>query len=111
MHKYQDLLQQKKMSYIDFLETIESEILGTESIKSEETMEILEEVPEENGNLSIKTEIDAQNDYIELQQILDKNTKIIEDSMKIVTKIQIPKIYIPKIRVHVPTVNKFRNED
>ncbi|MHA2287839.1 MAG: beta-class carbonic anhydrase [Promethearchaeota archaeon] len=111
MHKYQDLLQQKKISYIDFLETIESEILGAESIESEEIMEIEEEFKEGNGDLNIKKEIDTPAEYQELQKILDKNTKVIENSIKIVSNIQIPKIYIPKIRVHIPGVNKNKIEE
>jgi carbonic anhydrase len=109
--KYQDLLQQKRINYVDFLETIESEIVGAQYTESEETMEILEETPEVNIDVNKKPEVETQDDYQEMQKILNENTKLIENSMKFVSNIQIPKIYIPKIRVRVPGVNKIKNED
>ena len=98
-------------NYIDYLETIEGEILGTEPDELEETIEIIEEVPIVNENLKIKGELDVQDEFNELQKILNKNTKVIEKSMKIVSNIQIPKIYLPKIKVHIPGINKNKNED
>ena len=117
MHGYQKLLRQKRMAHIDFLETIESEIVGSESlepgdiIEKSETVEILDDIVEENDNIKLKTEFRSVKEHSELQQILEKNAEVIEKSMNIVSNIQIPKIYIPKIRVRVPKVNIYRKEE
>lgn len=117
MQNYQKLLRQKRMAHVDYLETIESEIVGTEDsdpseiIEKPETVEILEEIVEDNKDYNLKAEMVSQVEYKDLQQILEKNAEVIEKSMKIVSKIQIPKIFIPKIRVRIPKVNKYRNED
>jgi len=117
MHNYQKLLQQKRMTHIDFLETIESEIVGTEPLElgdineKSETVEILDEIAEENEDFNLKAETVTEVEYRDLQQILKKNAEVIEKSMNIVSKIQIPKIFIPKIRVHIPKVNLYKKED
>jgi len=111
MQNYQKLLRQKRMAHIDYLETIESEIVGTEDsdpseiTEKPETVEILEEIVEDNRDYNLKAEMVSKVEYKDLQQILEKNAEVIEKSMKIVSKIQIPKIFIPKIRVRVPKVN------
>jgi len=111
MQNYQKLLRQKRMAHIDYLETIESEIVGTEDsdpseiTEKPETVEILEEIVEDNKDYNLKAEMVSKVEYKDLQQILEKNAEVIEKSMKIVSKIQIPKIFIPKIRVRVPKVN------
>jgi carbonic anhydrase len=117
MQNYQKLLRQKRMAHIDFLETIESEIVGTEDsdpseiTEKPETVEILEEIVEDNKDYNLKAEMVSKVEYKDLQQILEKNAEVIKKSMKIVSKIQIPKIFIPKIRVRIPKVNKYRNEE
>jgi len=117
MHNYQKLLQQKRMNHIDFLETIESEIVGTELTESGEIFEkpegvdILEDKEGENGDLNLKKELVSEIEFKELQQILEKNAELIKKSMNIVSKVQIPMIHVPKIRVYVPKVNLYKKED
>jgi len=117
MQNYQKLLQKKRMNHIDFLETIESEIVGTEPTESNEFIEkpesvdILDDSVEDNKNLNLKTESVSEIKYKNLQQILEKNTEVIKKSMNIVSKVQIPKIYIPKIRIYTPKVNRYKKED
>lgn len=117
MLNYQKLLHKKKMNQIDFLESIESEIVGTEAVIPEltvekpEVVEVLDEIVKDDEDFNLKSEFRRENDLIDIQKILKKNTEVIEKSLNIVSKIQIPKIYIPKIRVHVPKVNKYRKEE
>jgi hypothetical protein len=105
------------MNHIDFLETIESEIVGTEPIETDEIIEntevidVLDEVVEENEDFDLKTEFKSKENLTDIQLILKKNAEVIEKSMHIISNIQIPKIRIPKIRVHVPKVNKYRKEE
>ncbi|MFX0074458.1 MAG: beta-class carbonic anhydrase [Candidatus Hermodarchaeota archaeon] len=112
MHNYQQILQQKRMNHIDFLETIESEIIGPKILESNETIERPEpiEIPEKTEQLTQNSEITKENEFNEMQLILDKNTQLIKHSMNNVSKIQIPKIFIPKIKVYIPKVNKFNEE-
>lgn len=116
MLNYQKLLHKKKMNQIDFLESIEGEIVGTEQVKPEltiekpEVVEVLNEIVKTDEDFNLKSEYTRENDLIDIQKILKKNTEVIEKSLNIVSKIQIPKIYIPKISVHVPKVNKYRKK-
>ncbi len=117
MLSYQKLLREKRMNHIDFLETIESEILGTEPLESDEFIEntdavdVLDDMVEVNENFKLKTEFKHEKELNEIQQILEKNAEVIEKSMHIISNIQIPKIRIPKIRVHVPKVNIYGKEE
>ncbi len=117
MLNYQKLLRTKRMNHIDFLETIESEIVGTEPIETDEIIEntevidVLDEVVEENEDFDLKTEFKSKENLTDIQLILKKNAEVIEKSMHIISNIQIPKIRIPKIRLHVPKVNKYRKEE
>ena len=116
MLNYQKLLHKKKMNQIDFLESIEGEIVGTEQVKPEltienpEVVEVLNEIVKTDEDFNLKSEYTRENDLIDIHKILKKNTEVIEKSLNIVSKIQIPKIYIPKISVHVPKVNKYRKK-
>lgn len=112
MHNYQKLLQQKRMNHIDFLETIESKIVGPELTESEEIIEKPEtiDIVAERGDLNPKKEIVREIEFKDLHQILDKNAEVIRKTMNIISKVQVPKIRIPKIRVYVPKVNKYKKE-
>ena len=117
MQNYQKLLRQKRMAHIDYLETIESEIVGPnpielgDTIEKPEIVEIINEIAEENEDFNLSAKIGNEAEYKEIQSMIEKNAEVIENSMKIVSKVQIPKIFIPKIRVHIPKVNKYKKED
>jgi carbonic anhydrase len=117
MLNYRKLLHRKKMDHIDFLETIESEIVGEVPLEPDiiieklEVVDVLEESVEEDGSLNIKKEFRSENELKDLQKILEKNAEVIEKSMNIDSNIRIPKIYIPKIKVRVPKVNIYRKEE
>lgn len=112
MKNYQQILHQKRMNHIDYLETIESEIIGPEIAESIETVEKLEpvEIIDKTEELSQKSEINQESEFNEIQQILDKNTQFMKTTMNVVSKVQVPKIYIPKIRVYVPKINKYNEK-
>ena len=112
MHNYQQILHQKRMNHIDFLETIESEIVGPEIAESIKTIEDLEpiEITDKREESSQKSEISRESEFDEIQQILDKNTQFMKTTMNVVSKVQVPKIYIPKIRVYVPKINKYNEK-
>jgi carbonic anhydrase len=117
MQNYQKLLRQKRMAHIDYLETIESEIVESKpielgaTIEKPETVENVNEIVEENEDFNLSVKIGTEAEFKEIQSMLEKNAEVIENSMKIVSKVQIPKIFIPKIRVHIPKVNKYKKED
>jgi carbonic anhydrase len=114
---YQKLLREKRMNHIDYLESIESEIVGTEPIESEEIIEkpeavkVLDEIVEKNQDSNLKKEIGSEIGQKNIKLILEKNAEVIEKSMNLASKVQIPKIYIPKIRIYVPKVNKYKIEE
>jgi carbonic anhydrase len=114
---YQKLLQQKRLNHIDFLETIENEIVGPELTVSDELFEKSEDIDTlgdkigENGDINLKKELVSEVEFKELQQILEKNAEFIKKSMNIVSKIQIPMIRAPKIKVHIPKVNIYKKKD
>ena len=107
---YKELLQKKQLDHIDFLETIETEIVGSERVepklnevevnkkifKTENTNEEL------NNEVEEKTLIDGKNEQLDLKDL--------EKYMNLPLKIQLPKIHIPKIKVYIPSVIKSKKD-
>ncbi|MFW9951401.1 MAG: hypothetical protein ACFFKA_14890, partial [Candidatus Thorarchaeota archaeon] len=112
MRNYQKLLQNKRMTHIDFLQSIESEIIGTKLTESNQMVEKQEsiDISEEIGDLNLKKEVVREIENKDLNQILQKNAEVIKKTMNIISKVQVPKIFVPKIRVYIPKVNKYKKE-
>jgi carbonic anhydrase len=113
MKNYQKILHQKRMNHIDFLETIEGEIVGPELVEFDEITEKPDtiDVSEEDGVLNKKAVVDEESEYIDMKEILEKNAEVIEKTMNIVSKVQVPKIHVPKIKVYIPKINKIKKNN
>jgi len=97
---YKTILREKQFQFIDFLETIEDEIINAEDLdkmKREKEPNEAEEIFIDtvlNNNVEVPTDIQNQN--------LNSST--------ILTKIQVPKINFPKVKIHIPKKYRKRNE-
>ena len=112
MRNYRELLRKKQLKHIDFLETIESEIIHPENIESAKLIKGKESKKPDNSmdrNRELKEkEVTA---YVEAKDILDSkmeelNLPDLEKFMEPALKIQTPKIHVPKIKVYIPTITK-----
>jgi len=112
MRNYQKLLQNKRMTHIDYLQSIESEIVGTKLTSSTEIIEKQEpiDISEEFSDLRLNKEVVHEIENKDLDQILQKNAEVIKKTMTIISKVQVPKIIVPKIRVYIPKINKYKKE-
>jgi carbonic anhydrase len=116
MHNYKDLIRRKQLNHIDFLETIESEIVGPKRIETEvETLKLNKAKIGERNVESKKHEGEVKEQegsfYVEAKKILENkmeelNLPDLEKYMKMPLKMQTPKIYVPKIKVYVPSIHK-----
>lgn len=107
MANYRELLHKKQLDHVSFLETIESEIVGAESVELTKLNEL-----EANKKIVKSESIDeALNKEIAEKSLLESKIERLdlpdlEKYMNMPLKIQIPKIHIPKIKVYVPSVIK-----
>jgi carbonic anhydrase len=114
MRNYRELLEKKQLDQIDFLETIEPEIVGLEHTEpvnlkqiriNEKTVESVDHVEALNeGDDGIYIG-ESETQERKLDQL---NLPDLEKYMKMPSKIQMPKIYVPKIKVYVPSINKLK---
>ena len=107
MLNYQEILHKKQLDHINFLETIETEIVGTKSVETTKLNEV-----EINKKIVISENIDEKLDKeIGEKSILDSkiaqlDLPDLEKYMQVPLKIQTPKIHIPKINVYIPSIIK-----
>jgi carbonic anhydrase len=114
MRNYRELVRNKQLKHIDFLATIENDIIRPERVKPAElhegkTGKVLGNSKDQNEELKEGED----TTYIEAKDILDSkmddlNLPDLERVMKPPLKIQIPKIHVPKIKVYIPTITKPR---
>ncbi len=97
---YKTILRDKQFQFIDFLETIEDEIINAEDLdkmkREKEPNETEEILIDTVLNISEKVPTDNQNQNLNTPTIL--------------TKIQIPKINFPGVKIHIPKIYRKRNE-
>ena len=97
--QYKTILREKQYQFIDFLETIEKETIKTENLdklkREKESDEAREKYIISVLNKEDKEPIDIQN------QILNATT--------ILTKIQVPKINFPGVKIHIPKIYRKNN--
>lgn len=115
MSNYRELLHRKLLDQIDFLETIEPEIVGLEHTEPVNLNKIgLNEKPvkslDQNGDLNEgEGDINIGESEIQERKVDQLNLPDLEKYMKMPSKIQIPKIHVPKIKVYVPSIKKTKN--
>ncbi len=112
MRDYKKIIENKKYKMIDYIESIESEILGIKDIKPAEKIEITKIGPQ-LAKISETFEHPEQeitnfnpHQYGEFQDLFEKSSEIIEKTIKMVSKIKTPKISVPKVKVYIPKVRK-----
>jgi len=97
---YKTILRDKQFHFIDFLEMIEDEIITAEDLdkmkREKEPNETEEILIDTVLNISEEVPTDNQNQYLNTPTIL--------------TKIQIPKINFPGVKIHIPKIYRKRNE-
>jgi carbonic anhydrase len=114
LRDYKKIIENKKFKLIDYIESIESEILGAQVVELAEKVENVEENHQIIRYSDIvkspvqKNIITNTNQYDELQSILQKSSEMIEKTIKTVSKIQTPKIYVPKVKIFIPKVDKYK---
>jgi len=116
---YQKILQAKKYELVDYIEKMEHEIVG-ETVLQE--VEELMEIEENKANRQQVENTNNQESIIRDKLVKIPNESTISNTNKIVSsgvhsnlfsipKIKAPKIYVPKIKIHVPVIYKKREED
>lgn len=115
MSNYRELLHKKLLDQIDFLETIVPEIVGLEHTEpvnlnkiriNEKTVKSVDH----NGDLNEEEgDINIGESEIQERKVDQLNLPDLEQYMKMPSKIQIPKIHVPKIKVYVPSIKKPKN--
>ena len=110
---YKTVLREKKYQFIDFIETIENEIINNDELEEimlkkdldEEKEGDLDQLVDKEEEFPIYTEnnekdatpVKNQNQKIELDE--NFNTQII------MPKIQVPKIHFPGVKIHIPKIS------
>lgn len=115
MSNYRELLHKKLLDQIDFLETIVPEVGGLEHTEpfnlnkiriNEKTVKSVDH----NGDLNEEEgDINIGESEIQERKVDQLNLPDLEQYMKMPSKIQIPKIHVPKIKVYVPSIKKPKN--
>jgi len=97
---YKTILREKQFQFIDFLETIEDEIINAEDLDKMKR----EKEPNETEEVLIDTVLNNNDEVPADIQNQNLNTPTI------LTKIQIPKINFPGVKIHIPKIYRKRNE-
>ncbi|MFX1406777.1 MAG: beta-class carbonic anhydrase [Promethearchaeota archaeon] len=118
MRNYKEFVEAKKYDFIDYIESIEGEIVGKKELQNYK-----DRMPEsiEIEKDQIKNElINKASETIEISEILpeeqksfkefDELVEIVQKQLTSIPKIQIPKIIIPKVKVYIPEIYK-KKED
>ena len=97
---YKTILREKQFQFIDFLETIEDEIINAEDLDKMKR----EKEPNETEEVLIDTILNNNDEVPADIQNQNLNTPTI------LTKIQVPKINFPGVKIHIPKIYRKRNE-
>ena len=97
---YKTILREKQFQFIDFLETIEDEIINAEDLDKMKR----EKEPNETEEVLIDTVLNNNDEVPADIQNQNLNTPTI------LTKIQVPKINFPGVKIHIPKIYRKRNE-
>ena len=116
---YQNILQDKKIELVDYIENMEDKIIG------EDVLQEVEELMEINENRENIQRVESTKNHGSV--ISDKLTQIPNEIIMLnandivsrgahsnsisIPKIKIPKIFVPKIKVHVPVIYKKSEDD
>ena len=121
MRDYRDLIQKKKINFVDYIESIEDEIIGIEKKSIYEDLDSGNQLEKISEDLSLK-DFDVQissetkeNSEDLLKSHLDMSPPIEEitpiSDLIHLPKINIPKIRIPKVRIYIPKIYKEKSGD
>ncbi|MFX0082409.1 MAG: carbonic anhydrase [Candidatus Hodarchaeota archaeon] len=111
---YETILREKKYQFIDFIESIEEEIIKNDKFKEnvlekdvQEKMEgelrKLDKKEKESPVYTVNREIDITSVKFQDQKIeLDKDF----NTRKIIQKIQVPKIHFPGVKIYIPKISR-----
>ncbi|NHJ25709.1 MAG: carbonic anhydrase [Candidatus Lokiarchaeota archaeon] len=116
MRDYKKIIENKKFKLIDYITSIESEIIGIQenkpaakAWKAEDSSELKSSPDTVKITSQENIKVDT-NQYVALQTILEKNSEMIEKTIKMVSKVQTPKIYVPKVKIYIPKIDKYKND-
>jgi len=116
---YKTILREKKDKFIDFIETIENEIINNDEL--EETM-LEKDLPEvKKGDLHQLVDKEEEfpiytgNDEKDVTAVKIQNQVIKLDenfnTQMIMPKIQVPKIHFPGVKIHIPKISIKKDEN
>jgi len=115
---YTTILREKKYQFIDFIETIENEIINNDELEkimsdkdsSEVGKDNLYQLVDEKEEIFIYTENDEEND----SSVKIQNHKLDLDErfnvQRIMPRIQVPNINFPRVKIHIPKISRKKNE-
>jgi len=103
---YRAIMQEKEFELIEYIETIEDQIIGEVDLKKVDETELVIEKVEEHEEFEIK-EAEDFNKLAEVNidtNMNDSEDKVFQNNQIRIPRIQIQKIPIPKIKIHVPNI-------
>lgn len=116
---YTTILREKKYQFIDFIETIENEIINNDEIEKimlgKESNEVVKDdlyqIVDEKEEICIYTENNEKNETSvkNQNQKLDLNEKF--NVQRIMPRIQVPNINFPRVKIHIPKISRKKNEN
>ncbi|MHA2037945.1 MAG: carbonic anhydrase [Promethearchaeota archaeon] len=97
-NQYKNILREKQLQFTDFLETIEVENRERENLDFGKQGELQGEGEEKSIVLAI-------NETLEVSKAIQNQTR---EPSSILTKIQVPKIKFPGVKIHIPRIYRKR---
>lgn len=118
MRYYKEYIEAKKYDFIDYIESIEGEIVRKEPLQNyfQITSENRELEKKQTDNELIKKDLEIikKSEILPEEKkslkIFDELVETVQQQLNSIPKIQIPKIIIPKVKVHIPKIYK-KKED
>lgn len=114
---YKRIIHEKKFQFIDFLESIEDEIINRdeeEQIKNEKESDVFdleqipEELPEQLINITEENIINSEVSGTRTTSLKIDNQNL--NTQAIIPKIQVPKIHFKGVKIHIPKVYRKKIE-
>jgi len=116
---YKTVLGEKKYQFIDFIETIENEIINNDELEELLLEKDLDEEKEGDLDQLVDKEeefpIYTENNEKDVSSLKIQNQKIELDesfnTQMIMPKIQVPKIHFPGVKIHIPKISRKKDEN
>ena len=102
--QFDTILNEKKFQFVDFVESIENEIVNNDEI--EEDSNKIPQLEKSNGEEIIYVETMKKETVSIANENLKNETDEILTTQTILPKIQFPKIHFPRVKIYIPKISR-----